>query len=150
MSVSINIIKDIILLTKDGWRPYNNQPQASVYADLNCDKYKRIKPNWFVKGDKYICLGCSNRCALQRPEGFQLPLPIKYPNTHKIREITLTPEELVDCKHTLQVREVCYCLNISTQKAYGLVNEGRLTALKEKPVRVLASEVKQMMNDLDE
>jgi DNA-binding transcriptional regulator YiaG len=63
---------------------------------------------------------------------------------------TLTPVELVKRRHTLNVRETAYCLNVSMRTVWSWVAEGKLVALKDKPVRVRATDVARMMNDFDE
>lgn len=65
-------------------------------------------------------------------------------------QFTLTPIELVKRRHTLNVKEASYCLNISERKVYNMVAEGKLVALREKPVRIRATDVAAQMNDFDE
>ena len=150
MSVSSKLISEITRLINDGWRPYNNQPQGYVYEELSCTQYKKNRPSWFVKGDKFLCVTCSRCCSLCRPAGFQAPLPINYPVDAITQSFTLSPAEMVVRKATLNMKEVCYCLNVSYTKAYTWIQEGKLIALKEKPFRVRSIEVKEMMEDFDE
>ena len=79
--MSRTLITDIVQLTRDGWRPYGGQPEGYVYERLGCPYLltKRNRPYWFVKSDLYLCVGCARRCSLVRPDGFPLPLPIRYP-----------------------------------------------------------------------
>jgi excisionase family DNA binding protein len=65
-------------------------------------------------------------------------------------QFTLTPIELVKRRHTLNVRETAYCLNISDRRVYSMVAEGKLVALRDKPVRIKAKDVERWMNDFDE
>lgn len=62
----------------------------------------------------------------------------------------MTPLEMVNRKHTLLVKEVAYCLNVSESLVYRYIYEGKLIAHKEKPTRVRASDVLELMNDFDE
>lgn len=135
MTVSSKTVNEIVMLINDGWRPYNNQPEGYVYEGLECSQYKKNRPSWFVKGDKYLCISCSSRCALFRPAGFQPPLPLNYPQSEEQQSFTLTPLEMVERKATLNMQEVCYCLNVSYSKAYLWVREGRLIKLVDKPIR---------------
>ena len=77
------------------------------------------------------------------------PLPINYDYDPE-QPFRLTPQELVKRKHTLRVEEVAYCLNVSIGLVYRYKDEGRLTALREKPIRIRASDVEAMMSDFDE
>ncbi len=147
--VGVSQVKEILALIDQGWRPYNEQPQHSVYESLSCTIYEKKRPAWFVKGDKFVCITCSKKCALFRPAGFRPPIPVRY-DEKKMGGFALTPRELAMKKELLNMREICYCLNVSYQKAYGWVKEGRLTCLKDMPIRVRASEVLAMMDDFDE
>lgn len=144
----MNQVHEIIMLLHDDWRPYNNQPEKFVYETLKCKEYTRIRPSWFYKGEKFICLGCKNKCSLFRPVGFQTPLPINYPR--QAEDFKYSTKELVQRKSSLTVDETAYCLNISKSQVYKWVYEGKLTALNQKPVRVLSEDVKRLMQDYDE
>lgn len=146
--MTMSQLSDIIQLLHDEWRPYNNQPENFVYENLNCKEYRKKRPGWFYKGEKFLCLGCSNRCMLFRPSGFQAPIPIHY--SFKLDKYTYSAQELVDKKATLTVEEVCYCLNISRSQVYKMIRFGELTALRQKPVRVKSEEVKKLMQNFDE
>lgn len=152
--MSRTLITDIVLLTRDGWRPYGVEPQGAVYERLHCPQYDgathkmRKKGMWFVKGDQFLCMGCRIRCSLLRPEGFSLPLPIQYPQPDKA--YTLTPLEMVTRKSVLRVDEAAYCLNVSERMIYTWIACGKLAVLKDMPRRVKSADVKQMMEDFDE
>lgn len=141
-------ISDIMLLLHDDWLPYNNQPEIFVYEKLNCKEYKKRRPGWFYKGEKFLCMGCNNKCMLFRPTGFQAPLPINYPL--KCNEFTCSAKELVSKKETVTVHEAAYCLNISTSQVYKMIYNGELTTIKQKPVRIKSEDVKRYMQDFDE
>lgn len=149
--MSRTLINDIVLLTREGWRPYGAQPAGVVYERLRCEhvlKGRTGRPYWFVRGDVFCCVGCAVRCSLVRPVGFSLPLPIKYPQPDA--PYALTPQEMVTRKALLRVDEAAYCLNVSDRKVRNWVDEGRLVALKINPVRIKAESVAAMMRDFDE
>lgn len=83
-----------------------------------------------------------------RPSGFPPILPINYPPVDE--PFMLSPQELVSKRHTLRVDEAAYCLNVSERQIYNMVAEGKLVALREKPVRVRAADVALAMEDFDE
>ncbi|MDD2966751.1 MAG: helix-turn-helix domain-containing protein [Desulfovibrionaceae bacterium] len=57
---------------------------------------------------------------------------------------------MVERKNLLTVREASYCLNVSERLIYDWLAEGRLIALKERPIRIRAAEIKAMMHNFDE
>ena len=149
------IVGEIATLIIQGWRPYKGEVQQSVYEEQDCmygqlsARETRTRPYWFSRGDIFLCIGCHRKCSLSRPAGFAPPLPIEY--RYDPREpFALTPQEMVAKRHTLNVIEAAYCLNVSEGLIYRYVHDGRLPALKEKPVRVRAADVERMMNDFDE
>lgn len=151
--MSKSLIKDVVTLTKEGWRPYNALPAMSVYEKLGCAFVVRGKnpsqPFWFSRGDVFCCVGCGSRCTLTRPNGFPLPLPIQqtYPPE---QPYILSPTEMATRLPLLTARQAAYCLNVSDRLIYDYVADGRLVPLKEKPLRVRAEEVRAMMRDFDE
>jgi excisionase family DNA binding protein len=62
---------------------------------------------------------------------------------------TLTPQEMVKKRRLLRVKEAAYCLNVSERHVYDLIAEGKLAALKNKPIRIKVEDVALMMNDFD-
>ena len=154
-----NKIRDIIELTNNGWRAYNAAPESAIYARLDCPyaperengkkKKKRKSPFWFVRGDSFLCVGCDKRCALHRPEGFILPLPINY-EEKKGEPYTLTPAEMVQCKSLLRVDEASYCLNIKPRTVYEWMAEGKLRRTKDDPARIPAEDVAFHMKNFEE
>lgn len=149
--MSRTLIQDVVKLTKAGWRPYNAQPDRSVYEKLGCSLVLRgKKPFWFVREDVFCCLGCATHCCLTRPAGFPLPLPLPVRYVMPDRPYALTPAEMVERKNLLTVREASYCLNVSERQVYDWLAEGRLVALKERPIRVRSTEIKAMMLNFDE
>lgn len=143
-------IRSIIELVNHGWRPYSAKPHPSAYAKLQCShantKRGADKPFWFVRGDIFLCVGCSRRCTLSRPEGFIMPLPIQY-ETRTDDPFSLTPAEMVSRKSLLRVDEAAYCLNISERTVYDWIAEGKLRKVQEQPVRIPAEDVVHRMTN---
>ena len=146
-------IMDIVALTQNGWRPYNAKPDQKVYETLGCElvlRGRKDKPFWFVRDDVFCCVGCAAHCTLNRPAGFPLPLPIKYPRSPQERGYSLTPREMLERHDLLNAKQAAYCLNVSERTIYNMIAEGKLVRLRENPVRVRASEVKALREDFDE
>lgn len=76
--------------------------------------------------------------------------PRERARAERFDQFTLTPQELVKRRHTLNVKEASYCLNVSERKIYTMIYEGALVALKTQPVRIRATDVETLMNDFDE
>ncbi|MDR2055644.1 MAG: helix-turn-helix domain-containing protein [Desulfovibrio sp.] len=145
-------IKSIIALVKGQWRPYDHEPQSVVYEKLKCPHAhvkNRRKPFWFVRGDIFTCVGCSRGCTLSRPEGFCLPIPIRYPEKPD-KPYHLTPAEMVERKALLRVDEAAYCLNISERTLYEWIAVGKLRKAKGLPLRVAAGDVASYMTNFEE
>lgn len=149
------LIDDIIKLTREGWRPYRGVVPNAVYETLGCPcgvlgkRETRIRPYWFSRADIYVCVGCSKKCGLNRPAGFQPVLEVNYPYDPE-KPFTLTPEELVTSKSSLRADEAAYCLNCSVRTVYKFVSLGKLVGSKERPIRIRTQEVAAMMHDWDE
>lgn len=146
-------IMDIVTLTRNGWRPYNAQPDPKVYETLGCEsvlKGRKDRPFWFVRDDVFCCVGCAAHCTLKRPKGFPLPLPIRYPQPPQEPGYYLTPLEMLERHDLLNAKQAAYCLNVSERTIYNLIAEGKLVRLRENPVRVRASEVKALRENFDE
>lgn len=146
-------ILEIVTLTRAGWRPYDAEPDLSVYERLGCKHVlsgNRRKPFWFVRDDVFCCIGCADHCTLKRPAGFPIPLPIRYSVVPTDQPYTLTPLEMLEKHDLLNVRQAAYCLNVSERQIYNYVAEGKLVKLKDNPVRVRSAEVKAMRQDFDE
>ena len=146
-------IQAIVMLTKEGWRPYDAEPERSVYERLGCNpvlRGHRRRPFWFVREDVFCCVGCTAYCTLKRPAGFPLPLPIRYSRAPSDQPYSLTPQEMVNRHDLLNVRQAAYCLNVSERTIYDYIAEGKLIRLKENPVRVRSKEVKELRGNFDE
>lgn len=148
--MSKSLIRNVVNLVHAGWRPYDAEPSQDVYERLKCPHATASKkrPYWFTKGDIFCCIACERACSLSRPKGFPPPLPIHYPQSGD--PFAYTPQELVARRHTLNVKETAYCLNVSERKVYTMIYEGELVALKGQPVRIRATDVKEKMEDFDE
>ena len=146
------MLRAIVSLVQAGWRQYNHEPTKKAYEKLRCPyggKKSGKRPFWFVRGDIFCCLSCSRGCALSRPEGFWLPLPIQYPENASA-PFALTPQEMVSRKALLRVDEAAYCLNISERTVYDWITEGKLRKAREQPIRVSAEDVAFRMTNFDD
>ena len=146
-------IQEIVTLTKEGWRPYDAEPDRSVYEKLGCNhalRGQKRKPFWFVRDDVFCCIGCADHCTLKRPAGFPLPLPIRYNVVLPEMPFTLTPQEMLARHDLLNVRQAAYCLNVSERTIYDYIAEGKLIRLRENPARVRTKEVIELRNNFDE
>lgn len=145
-------VREIVTLVKEGWRPYDAEPERKVYEKLGCTYVLsgKRKPFWFVKDDTFICIGCSSNCTLKRPAGFPIPLPIRYSCVPFEPPYSLTPQEMVNKHDILNVRQAAYCLNVSERTIYDYIAEGKLIRLKENPVRVRSKEIKELRCNFDE
>jgi excisionase family DNA binding protein len=150
--MSVSLIRNVIELVGSGWRPYNYKPTPKAYENLHCpyaDAKGKKKPFWFVRGDIFLCVSCERGCTLSRPEGFILPLPIRY-EEHKATPFSRTPGEMVVKKSLLRVDEAAYCLNISERSVYDWIAEGKLRKARGAPIRVAAEDVAYFMTNFEE
>ncbi len=147
--MSKNLILDVIRLTHEGWQPYGENPQREIYKRLACPHASGAKPFWFFRDKTFLCVGCRKCCLLHNPAGFILPLPVRIrrepPTLYNI-----SPREMLERHDLLTVRQAAYCLNIAERTIYDYIAEGKLTRLKENPVRVRASDVKALRENFDE
>lgn len=146
-------ILDIVTLTREGWQPYEAQPEQSVYDKLGCELAaggKKNKPFWFVSGDLYCCIGCIAHCTLKNPEGFQPVLPLGYPEKTRKHKYYLTPAQMLERHDLLNAKQAAYCLNVSERTIYNYIAEGKLVRLRESPVRVRSAEVRALRENFDE
>ncbi|MDE5832037.1 MAG: helix-turn-helix domain-containing protein [Desulfovibrio sp.] len=152
-------IMDIVALTREGWRPYELEPDQQVYDRLKCpfkpaadNRRNRSKdrPFWFVRDDVFCCIGCASHCTLKNPAGFQVPLPIRCPVKKPNQDYYITPGEMLARHDLLNAKQAAYCLNVSERTIYNYIAEGKLVRLKENPVRVRSSEVKALRENFDE
>lgn len=141
-------IRDIVTLTREGWRPYESKPDRAVYDSLGCKPGR--KPFWFMRGDVFCCIGCSQNCTLKRPRGFPQPQPIRYQVGPRGQQFALTPAEMLAKYNLLTVRQVAYILNISERTVYDYIAAGKLVRLKEAPIRVRSREVRELSRNFDE
>lgn len=147
-------IMDIVTLTREGWRPYEMEPEPQVYERLNCQlkssQRSREKPFWFVRDDVFCCIGCASHCVLKNPAGFQMPLPIRCPVKKPNQDYYISPGEMLARHDLLNAKQAAYCLNVSERTIYNYIAEGKLVRLKENPVRVRSAEVKALRENFDE
>lgn len=146
-------ILDIVNLTKEGWRPYEDTPDSKIYETLGCElvlQKKRGKPFWFTRGDLFCCIGCAMHCLLKNPPGFPVRLPLLLPEGVKPPQYAITPLEMLARHDLLNAKQAAYCLNVSERTIYNYIAEGKLVRLRENPVRVRSSEVKALRENFDE
>lgn len=142
----MSMVSDIVTLLNDEWRLFQGEVVRSVYEQQNCPSLisKRTNPKWFFKADKYLCIGCSKKCSLVRPAGFQANLELLYPAKAEQR-YKLTPQEMLQRYKFLTVDQVAYCLNVSPGKVYRLIDLSELVSL-ESPKRVPVDDLKRYIN----
>lgn len=143
------MINTVMHLVSEGWRPCAAVPEATVHARLGCEYVMGAgenRPYWFERDGVACCIGCQRACSLNQSAESVKSAPVQ----HLAEPFLLTPQEMVRRRHTLNVREAAYCLNVSKRTIWNWVAEGRLVALKVKPVRIRASDVAAMMEDFDE
>ncbi|MCH5277497.1 MAG: helix-turn-helix domain-containing protein [Desulfovibrionaceae bacterium] len=144
------LVRDVIALTSNGWRPYPDKPDNAVYTRIGCPHWQKANgPFWFVRDRMYLCVGCASRCLLENPAGFMPMLPMRYAKEPP-RLYNITPKEMLERHNLLTVRQAAYCLNVAERTIYDYIAEGKLVRLREKPTRVRASDVKAMCEDFDE
>lgn len=147
MSTESGVLSILREYLDDGWRPFSGTIEKEFLQTTLCQGGNAdAAPFWIYRGDIYLCLGCSQACAADRPACFNHTETILYPH----KAFSLTPLEMASTKHTLRVDEAAYCLNCSEAKIYKNIYEGKLITLKEKPVRIRANDILEMMNDFDE
>lgn len=139
-------VEDIKKLAAEGWSVWPWEPAAEVYDRQNCEN--QASAVWFYRAQVYMCAGCRKQCCLYRPKGFYAPKGATKLET--VTHYSLTPEEMVNKKHTLTVDEAAYCLRVSKSKIYRLKDTGDLIARHGKPIRIKADSVKAYMENFDE
>ncbi|MEG6550335.1 DNA-binding protein [Desulfocurvibacter africanus] len=138
-------LDELLKILQAGYLPYRGQIQPTVYQNLDCPKPRRAR--WFVRQDKHVCLGCARQCALVNPEGFELVLPISLKKRVKSCFAYLpqvSAQQLLESKLLLRVDEAAFVLNISESEVRNYVDEGRLEAHPEPPLRVTVKSVRRL------
>jgi hypothetical protein len=136
-------LDELLKILQAGYLPYRGHVQSEVYQSLDCPKPRRAR--WFVHGDKHVCLGCAKQCALVNPEGFELVLPVSLKKRVKACFAYLpqvSARQLLESKLLLRVDEAAFVLNISESEVRNYVDEGRLAAHPEPPLRITVGSVK--------
>ncbi|MEG6550427.1 DNA-binding protein [Desulfocurvibacter africanus] len=139
-------LDELLKILQAGYLPYRGHVQSEVYQGLDCPKPRRAR--WFVQVDKHVCLGCAKQCALVSPEGFELVLPVSMKKRVKSCFAYLpqvNARQLLESKLLLRVDEAAFVLNISESEVRNYVDEGRLTAHPEPPLRVTVESVRKAM-----
>jgi len=137
------VFDDLLQLLSRGWAPYQGRVEGRVYERLGCARPKRAR--WLVCDGKYVCLGCSRRCSLLEPAGFELMLPVTI-RTKSFAYASLpavSAEELLKKKVLLTLRDVEFILSVSSRTVYTLIEEGRLERHPDPPTRITAESVRR-------
>ncbi|WP_152421442.1 hypothetical protein [Desulfocurvibacter africanus] len=95
--------------------------------------------------DKHVCLGCVRQCVLVSPEGFELVLPVSLKKRVKSCFAYLpqvNARHLLRSKLLLRVDAAAFVLNISESEVRNYVDEGRLAAHPEPPLRITVESIK--------
>lgn len=71
--MSKKLIEDMLTLLGQGYAPYHGTVDGQVYERLRC--HTPARASWLSHGRRFVCLGCSRRCADATGEGFQVVLP---------------------------------------------------------------------------
>lgn len=144
----MSVIDDVVTLINNGWRIFQGEVEQAVYEKQHCPvlQNRRVYPKWFFLGDKYVCVGCSKRCSLVRPEGFQARLELLYPEEPK-SPFLLTPQEMLARLRFLTVEQAAYCLNVSKSQIYKMIRNAELLST-DSPKRIPVDEVKNYINKI--
>ncbi len=144
----MSVIDDVVTLVNSGWRIFQGEIDRKVYEERSCPslRNRRLTPRWFFYGDKYICIGCSKRCSLVRPEGFQARLELLYPEKPK-SPFLLTPDEMLSRLRFLTVAQAAYCLNVSKSQIYKMIRNAVLLST-DSPLRIPVDEIKNYINKI--
>lgn len=137
------IFDDMLRMLQQGWVPYRGAVDKAEYEGLACKT--PAKAWWMHQKQKYVCLGCSKRCSLVDPAGFELLLPVTLQAKRLVFAVlpAVSAQDLVEKKMFLNVPEVEFVLSISRRQVYHLLEEGRLESHSDAPVRITAASVKR-------
>jgi hypothetical protein len=134
---------DMLRMLQQGWVPYRGAVDKAEYEGLGCKT--PAKAWWMHQKQKYVCLGCSKRCSLVDPAGFELLLPVTL--QAKCLAFAYLPavsaQELLKKKLFLSAPEVEFVLNVSKRQVYDLLDEGRLDRHSDLPLRITAESVRK-------
>lgn len=142
-------IDAIMSLAEKGWHPYGGRVDAEVYEKLGCPAPLFAK--WMYEGQRAkeaVCVGCERQCRVDCCTGFS-PSPFRVRSLYQGAYFTLSPSEMIRRYPLLRVGQAAYCLNISERQIYAMIADGRLSRLKDDPVRVPSSEVAELMEDFE-
>ncbi|EGJ51857.1 helix-turn-helix domain-containing protein [Desulfocurvibacter africanus] len=140
------IIDMLLKVLGAGYQPYQGHIEPDAYTRLTCQNPERSR--WFARELQFICLGCSRACAVVNPSGFQLVLPVSARKRAKSCFANLplvSADQLLRTKLLLRVDEAAFVLNISEREIRNYVDEGKLTAHPDAPLRVTADSVRQCL-----
>ncbi|MFO7595383.1 MAG: hypothetical protein R6W92_03445 [Desulfocurvibacter africanus] len=136
------LLDDRILITADRLRQRYGKLVAKSSLSAGSTTTSRASGHPIAR---CVCLGCAKQCALVSPEGFELVLPVSLKKRVKSCFAYLpqvSAQQLLESKLLLRVDEAAFVLNISESEVRNYVDEGRLAAHPEPPLRVTAESLK--------
>ncbi len=140
----MSVVDDVLALLAKGFLPYAGHVEGDAYAALGCGPRRR--PRWFYRDRKFVCLGCSKRCSVVDPIGFELVLPVTFQAKKLVfaQLPAVSAKELVTKKALLTVPEVEFVLSIGRSRVWEMIQEGRLEKHPDSPpARVTAESVRR-------
>ncbi|HML61319.1 MAG TPA: hypothetical protein PKD41_10520 [Solidesulfovibrio sp.] len=139
----MSVVDDVLALLAKGYLPYTGHVEGSAYAALSCTKRN---PRWFYQDRKFVCLGCTRRCSLVDPVGFELVLPVTMRSKKLVYAAlpAVSARELVTKKVLLTIPEVEFVLSVGRTRVWEMIQEGRLDKHPDSPpARVTAESVRR-------
>jgi len=139
----MSVVDDLLALLARGYLPYTGHVEGSAYAALGCTKRS---PRWFFQDRKFVCVGCSKRCSLVDPVGFELVLPVTMRSKKLVYAAlpAVSAKELVTKKVLLTIPEVEFVLSVGRSRVWEMIQEGRLDKHPDSPpARITAESVRR-------
>ncbi len=141
--MSKKVIEDLLSLLGQGYAPYHGTVDGLVYERLRC--HRPEKASWLSHGRRFVCLGCSKRCADATGEGFQAVLPSVRRGWQVAFAVLpqVTVEQLLQAKPLLNVEEAAFVLNVGRTTIYEMIRSGKLDRHPDDPVRVTVASLRE-------
>ncbi|WP_029896844.1 hypothetical protein [Desulfohalovibrio reitneri] len=139
--------REILCLLDRGFVPYHGEVDPAVYERLGCTK--RRQAQWFVRGQRFLCLSCARRCALVNPPGFQLVLAQRSAPSRRLayQEVPqITVDQLLSQGRPLRVDEAAWATALSERQVRYLVEDGTLERVgDDRPLRISSRSVRSYL-----